>query len=406
MALFIDSTQATHWTIPSEKLSERRARAVSRVSSRHGSCDEDELLSIDDEACLRTFHERRMLTFIRKAGLPEKLGATAVTYFKRFYIDRSVTEYNPCVTAVSCLYAAGKVEEIYLPAQRLASDFDVVVNGISQAQVSAEQLNQREFNEEVPGELAVRVSEDKLLQWELSFLQHLQFHLVCYHGFRSLGALRETLKRKQLWVSDDEKGMMMKGECKMLKQVCKKAHLCIAWRVPLTELVVTDTPAVVAMAAVATAATDEGAEKNDEDAVTSVLGAATQERHENEDEVNKLQNAVLQAVWTLRNTSAHDADGDSGGMDEGYVRECEAKRRRWQVDADAEEEGEEDGEGEGEKKKRKRRSVGSDSWSDEEGGGGGAAIDSDIDSDGDGEGVRRLSKAPGDGGDVKRRRMT
>lgn len=391
MALFIDSTQATHWTLSSDQLSERRARTTLRISERlqqgtkgrsqqddyHDHDEESDTFDADDEAFVRVHHERRILQFIRKTGIPEKLGATAVSYFKRFFVDRSVTEYNPSVIALSALYAAGKVEEIYLTADRLVHEFDTHVNGIKSDQLNDEQLKRVAFDPSVPSGTAMRVSEDALLRTELQFLQHLQFHLVCYHGFRSLGALREVLKQKAVWSTEGGE-----SEKDSLRAVYKGAHIWIAWRVPLTELMLTETPAVLALAAVAAASVDEGVENSDDDAVSTVVHAAVPDREDD------LHPVVHQAVWTMRQAPRADADDNNESDDE--AREYEAKRRRVQIDEN-DPMSERFGRGEdGVKRER--------SWSDDEQQPGDEAS-------GDGDDVRAFGEVPGDGGSVKRRRL-
>lgn len=346
MALFIDSTQATHWTIPSDKLAERRASTNTRIQAtlakranvhRHDrdQADQHDMLSIDDEAAIRTYHERRILSFIRKTGLPDKVAATAVTYFKRFYVDRSVTEFNPSVIALSALYASGKVEEVYLPADRLVADFDILVNKIPRKQLEKEQQSRSDddvINEamlDAADGTAMRVSEDALLHTELAFLQRLQFHLVCYHGFRSLGALREVLKTQNTWVSVDQSDVgdknknetsSVKQENETLRRICRSAHKWLAWRLPLTELVLTETPAVIALAACAGSAADQGVEDGDDSSADSVVRAAAPG-------MDGVLAGVRTALWTMREMG--DDDVDVCDMD--VIKGLERKRRRWQI---------------------------------------------------------------------------
>ena len=45
--------------------------------------------------------------------------ATALHYYYRFYLSRSILEYHPIVTLYTCLYLSGKTEENYLAVERM-----------------------------------------------------------------------------------------------------------------------------------------------------------------------------------------------------------------------------------------------------------------------------------------------
>lgn len=335
---------------------ERRARACENVQSERAHAGVDEAddadsLTIDEEAILRSYHEERMLRFVSSIGLPEKVGATAVLYFKRFFVDRSVTEFNPSVIALSALYAAGKVEEVYLPADRLVVDFhsvvdsvkiDLLAEGSETATVGvSDQLD-------VANGTAMRVNADALLQTELDFLQLLQFHLVCYHGLRSVGVLREILRTARVWCDNegaDENKEKSAKESEVLGRVCARAHNIVARKVLLTELPLTDTPAVIALAAVATAAVDEGVETDDDNAVDAVLTAAAPKSKLPDNDSGGVVSAVRAAAWTIRETPNPATFNSSGneisstgnesmGMDRQRIemlRQLEARRRRLQI---------------------------------------------------------------------------
>lgn len=386
MALFIDSTQATYWTIPDDKLIERRAATHARItrilqrrhltSSRgNNNNDDNDIPSIDDEATLRRFHEGRILRYVRRARLPDKVGLTAICYFKRFYVDRSVMEFNPSVIALSSLYAAAKVEEVYLPVTTLLCDFDMVVNGLTHAVAVKQPVVNKTKKDEGEGEsedirvckgAAVRVCEDALLQTELNFLQRLDFQLICYHALRSVGYVRQVLLGLQqagnLWSVDDdndddndEKGTSVKdddGGGKIVKQVCRHANDLVIAVVPLTELILTQTPAIIALATIAIAAVDIGAEKHDDDnnnsdaiAARRVVDAAAKGMRSVHDEVSRAVFTIrveLQRMDAQREQAriARTVDDDEGGgesnsremereMEIEIAAEIESRRVRW-----------------------------------------------------------------------------
>lgn len=377
MALFIDSTQATYWTIPDDKLIERRAATHARVTrtfrqrqrhlvsssssspdnNHHHDDDDDDMPSIDDEATLRRFHEGRILRYVRRARLPDKVGLTAICYFKRFYVDRSVMEFNPSVIALSSVYAAAKVEEVYLPVTTLLCDYDMVVNGLTHAiAVKQPVVDKKNDNDNesirVCKGAAVRVCEDALLQTELNFLQRLDFQMICYHALRSVGYVREVLlglqQASKLWPvvdgndnednDNDGKGPSVNDDGKIVKQVCRHANDLVVAVVPLTELILTQTPAIIALATVAVAAVDVGAEKHDDNinndidatATRRVVDAAAKGMRSVHDEVSR---AVFALRVELRRMDAQReqariraVDGGEGSGSESREREREVER--------------------------------------------------------------------------------
>lgn len=182
MAQYKGSTQETSWLMSANDLSKRRAAA----RSRHVA---GENLSPEEDAMLRRHHERRILRFITRIGFPEKVAATAITYFKRFFLDRSVLEYNPSVIALSSLYAALKVEEVHLPIEDLISRFNEIINGVKLKAPDDSSLGTPTANG-----TAVLVDMHCVLTTELSFLSLLRFHLICYHPYRSLLAVADKIK--------------------------------------------------------------------------------------------------------------------------------------------------------------------------------------------------------------------
>lgn len=51
---------------------------------------------------------------------------TALTYFRRFYIEHTIFEHNPHGIRLGCIYLACKVEEYFYPAEKLSKDVEVL----------------------------------------------------------------------------------------------------------------------------------------------------------------------------------------------------------------------------------------------------------------------------------------
>lgn len=311
MALFQDSTQAIHWVLTPTSLQKRRLAALPTkqppplTPSSDGSEDDTVApLTLQEEALLRQHHERRILRYGRKHHLPTKVTLTAVSYFKRFYVDRSVTAYNPSVVALSALYASGKVEEVYIPVAVLVEDYDNTINDV-RPNVSLEAEPDSKDN------TAVRVSADALLKVELAFLQQLEFHLIVFHPFRSLGVIREYLHKARVWADEDE----TKGESQTLNKVAQYAENLVSTVVPLTDATLTHVPAQVALAAAVIAAVDLKAEPNEDSAADAILSALD---HTGAD----CRMSVFAIVSLIR------AAVDSGENDLTEIQQLEERRKR------------------------------------------------------------------------------
>lgn len=211
---------------------------------------------------LRQHHERRILRYGRKYRLPTKVTLTAVSYFKRFFVDRSVTAYNPSVIALSALYASGKVEEVYIPVGVLVEDFDTAINEIQRNTSLKDNPNSKDNT-------AIRVSPDALLKVELAFLQQLDFQMIVFHPFRSLGVVREYLRKARVW--PDEDGNNNKSQT--LAKVAEYAENLVSTIVPLTDATLTHVPSQIALAVTIAAAVDLQAESNEDEAADVVFRA-------------------------------------------------------------------------------------------------------------------------------------
>jgi hypothetical protein len=214
----------------------------------------DAALSLESEQILRRHHERRILRLTTCVGFPDKVAATAISYFKRFFLDRSVLDYNPAIIALSSLYASFKVEEVLMSADDLVARSDTILNGIDAQDSTA--------TESLCG-TAMRVTAEALLTTELSFLHLLSFHLICYHPYRSLSVLYARLAADESLpqlVADtkDESAITSGAEAQapvgLLDELFHLANRTVTRRTLLTDTQFTHSPAAIAIAAVVSAA--------------------------------------------------------------------------------------------------------------------------------------------------------
>ncbi|XP_054815167.1 cyclin-H1-1 [Prosopis cineraria] len=111
-------------------------------------------LSIEEEQCIRVFYENKLQEVCNNFHFPHKIQATALIYFKRFYLQWSVMEHHPKNIMLTCIYAACKIEENHVSAEELGK-------GISQ-------------------------DHQMILNNEMIVYQSLEFDLIVYAPYRSV----------------------------------------------------------------------------------------------------------------------------------------------------------------------------------------------------------------------------
>ncbi|EPS69696.1 hypothetical protein M569_05066, partial [Genlisea aurea] len=111
-------------------------------------------LKPEEEQLLRAFYEFKIQDVCDAFKFPRKIQATALIYFKRFYLQWSVMEHHPKNIMLTCIYAACKSEENHVSAEELGK-------GIEQ-------------------------DHQMILNNEMLVLQSLGFDLIVYAPYRAL----------------------------------------------------------------------------------------------------------------------------------------------------------------------------------------------------------------------------
>ncbi|CAK9140578.1 unnamed protein product [Ilex paraguariensis] len=81
-------------------------------------------LKIEEEQHLREFYEFKIQDVCDAFKFPRKIQATALTYFKRFYLQWSVMEHHPKDIMLTCIYTACKAEENHVSAEELGKGIE------------------------------------------------------------------------------------------------------------------------------------------------------------------------------------------------------------------------------------------------------------------------------------------
>ncbi|KAJ6825031.1 cyclin-H1-1-like [Iris pallida] len=119
-------------------------------------------LNCEEEQLMRVFYEQKIQEVCGAFRFPHKIQATAIIYFKRFYLQWSVMEHQPKNIMLTCIYSSCKVEENHVSAEELGK-------GIQQ-------------------------DHQIILRNEMIVLQSLGFDLIVYAPYRSIEGLTEDMK--------------------------------------------------------------------------------------------------------------------------------------------------------------------------------------------------------------------
>ncbi|KAK3019411.1 hypothetical protein RJ639_004661, partial [Escallonia herrerae] len=81
-------------------------------------------LKTEEEHLLRAFYEFKIQDVCDAFKFPRKIQATALLYFKRFYLLWSVMEHHPKHIMLTCIYTACKAEENHVSAEELGKGIE------------------------------------------------------------------------------------------------------------------------------------------------------------------------------------------------------------------------------------------------------------------------------------------
>ncbi|KAG2636013.1 hypothetical protein PVAP13_2NG416900 [Panicum virgatum] len=110
-----------------------------------------------------SFHIWRLAQQVK---VRQRVIATAVTYFRRVYTRKSMSEYDPRLVAPTCLYLASKVEESTVQARLLVFYIKKMCGTGSDDKY--------------------RFEIKDILEMEMKLLEALDYYLVVFHPYRPL----------------------------------------------------------------------------------------------------------------------------------------------------------------------------------------------------------------------------
>ncbi|XP_022849785.1 cyclin-C1-1-like, partial [Olea europaea var. sylvestris] len=81
--------------------------------------DKERGITLEDSKLIKLHMSNYIARLAQNVKVRQRVVATAITYMRRVYVRRSMTEYDPRLVAPTCLYLASKAEESTVQARLL-----------------------------------------------------------------------------------------------------------------------------------------------------------------------------------------------------------------------------------------------------------------------------------------------
>ncbi|KAJ4888084.1 Cyclin-C1-2 [Raphanus sativus] len=120
-------------------------------------------ISVEDLRLIKLHMSNYISKLAQHIKIRQRVVATAITYMRRVYTRKSLTEYEPRLVAPTCLYLACKAEESVVHAKILVF-----------------------YIRKLYADEKFRYEIKDILEMEMKILEALNFYLVVFHPYRSL----------------------------------------------------------------------------------------------------------------------------------------------------------------------------------------------------------------------------
>jgi cyclin C len=112
-ANFWSSTHCNRWLLKKQEVAESNKKDL-------------KYLSPEDLKKLRIFFAQIIVNTCKQLGLRQRVAATAIVYFKRFYVSHSFVEFDPGLVAATCIYLSSKVEECSVRVESITKQMEKI----------------------------------------------------------------------------------------------------------------------------------------------------------------------------------------------------------------------------------------------------------------------------------------
>ncbi|KAI0510496.1 hypothetical protein KFK09_011098 [Dendrobium nobile] len=135
--------------------------------------DKERGLTLEEFKLIKIHMTNHIWKLAQHVKVRQRVIATAVTYFRRVYTRKSLTEYDPRLVTTTCLYLASKAEESTVQARLLVF-----------------------YIKKICTDEKYRCEIKDILEMEMKLLEALDYYLVVFHPYRPLlqGLVNDTYK--------------------------------------------------------------------------------------------------------------------------------------------------------------------------------------------------------------------
>ncbi|CAI9107374.1 OLC1v1006712C1 [Oldenlandia corymbosa var. corymbosa] len=128
--------------------------------------DKERGIGVEDFKLIKLHMANYIAKLAQQVKVRQRVVATAITYMRRVYVGRPMTEYDPRLVAPTCLYLASKAEESTFPARLLVF-----------------------YIKKLYSDEKYRYEVKDILEMEMKVLEALDYYLVVFHPYRALSQL-------------------------------------------------------------------------------------------------------------------------------------------------------------------------------------------------------------------------
>eukprot|EP00180_Rhodochaete_pulchella_P003626 Plantae.Rhodophyta-Rhodochaete_pulchella.ctg6379.p2 GENE.Plantae.Rhodophyta-Rhodochaete_pulchella.ctg6379~~Plantae.Rhodophyta-Rhodochaete_pulchella.ctg6379.p2 ORF type:complete len:292 (-),score=32.07 Plantae.Rhodophyta-Rhodochaete_pulchella.ctg6379:2066-2941(-) len=157
-ANFWNSTHYCNWL--------QNADALLKEALTMRTRDRD-LFSEEQLVRIRVCYAQFIASLAKKANLRQRVAATALVYFKRFYLRNAYKEHDPRLIAPTALYLAAKTEEHTVPAKAIISQVNAM------------------YKADHPYPYTIK----DIYDYEFRIIAELECDLIIFHSYRPLTQL-------------------------------------------------------------------------------------------------------------------------------------------------------------------------------------------------------------------------
>jgi cyclin-C len=154
---------ANFWVSSHHKNWLRKSDAIAAIG-RQTTLRDLSLCTEDEVNRIKVMYCRVISDLAVKSSLRQRVAATAMVYFKRFYVRNCIKDHDPRLIALVALYLAAKVEEHTLPAKVIIAH----MNSLSSM------------------EHAFPYSISHVYDYEFKLIAALDFDLIIFHPYRPM----------------------------------------------------------------------------------------------------------------------------------------------------------------------------------------------------------------------------